>query len=328
MRSIGALGSVQAFFVLSGMYMAAVWHTKYSLMPQGAGYFYYNRALRLWPTYLFLLALTFLVYVALGRPASGDDLLFNLFRGIDQDGITSANAGMLFLSVFLFGQDFVSVNENLHYLLPVRQSWSIASELLFYLSVPLVFRKPSWKLYFAGFAALMVFKYLASTFAGWRYSYFLPIGSFGYFLLGGTLYHLSLHPQIERLKSHIKNWKFFVVLSIFLAMLFLFGESSFERGGIAHHFAFIAIFSVITILLFEKVVNKMDLFLGNISYGIYLNHFLVLVVGMSIGLQGISLVLFTLAFSILLSFLTEKLIQYPIDRQRYRITTLQKSLQN
>ncbi|MBN9114179.1 MAG: acyltransferase, partial [Pandoraea sp.] len=63
--SIGALASVQVFFVLSGVYMAAVWQVKYCHLSSGAWHFYLNRALRLWPTYILLLLLTWLTYAAL-----------------------------------------------------------------------------------------------------------------------------------------------------------------------------------------------------------------------------------------------------------------------
>jgi peptidoglycan/LPS O-acetylase OafA/YrhL len=322
MNTIGSLCSVQAFYVLSGIYMAAVWNTKYSKIQNGTKYFLFNRFLRLWPTYITLLILTFLVYEGFGRPTGNDDYLFTLFREIERVGFTLKNSGMILLSILLLGQDIVSVNEQLHYLLPVRQSWSIASEVLFYLTVPFFISKSLYKFYFIGFVILMTGKYIVLKHFGLRWSYFFPFWNFGYFLLGCGLYYISLLSPVESFILRFKQFRIYVIIAVLL-VLFRFGDSSFERGGIAHHFTFITIFSIAAVFLFDKSVKRIDLFLGNISYGVYLNHFLVIVVATLLGLQGHALLIFTLSTSILLSYLTEKLIQKNIDRRRNEFTQLQ-----
>jgi peptidoglycan/LPS O-acetylase OafA/YrhL len=321
-QTIGGLASVQAFFVLSGIYMAAVYRSKYGAMPNGALTFFYNRALRLWPTYLLLLVLTLVAYIAFGRPQSGDMEIFRLFRSIEQEGITQMNGLMLFLSVVLFGQDVASVVEPMHLMLPVRQSWSIASELLFYLSVPFLARNARWKLLLGSFVLLMALKYALLVGVDWRYSYFLPFGNFGYFALGFGLFHLFLEPGPEAIRSKVARFRPLILGCTVLA-LYLFGEASFERGELVRHFVFIGCFSAAAILLFEKATNRLDILLGNVSYGIYLNHFLVLAVGNLLGLPGIQLLIFTLAGSLALGFMVEKYVQKPIDTYRYRQAVLQ-----
>lgn len=317
-KTIGALASVQAFFVLSGIYMAAVYTTRYGLMPRGAILFYLNRFMRLWPTYLMLLALTALAYVALGQPDDGDDRIFDLFRALRNEGLTTSNATMLALSILFFGQDFVSVSEPHHLMLPVRQSWSIASELLFYLTVPLLFRIRSWQPLLVAFALLMVLK-LTLLSIDWRLSYFLPFGNFGYFALGYGLYLLFNEPQIDEFREELSRYRPLLVAGVLVATIF-FGESSFERGGVVRHLAYILIFSLGAILIFSRSMSLTDTFLGNISYGIYLNHFLILVVVHLLGLTGVPSVLMTLVGSVTLAILMEKVVQKPIDRYRYRLT--------
>lgn len=318
--TIGALASVQVFFVLSGVYMAAVWQTKYNKLDNGMIYFFINRALRLWPTYICLMALTLLAYILLGHPAVGDMQLFTLFREVETRGLDGIRTIMLGLSVLLFGQDFVSFNADLHYLLPVRQSWSIATELLFYLMVPLLCRAPSVRYLLVGFLVLMGVKYLSLIHFGWRYSYFIPFGNFGHFLLGVGLYSILSNRHVEKIRSGIKSLKIPVFVGL-LTIFFTFKKANFE-SGLAHHFAFVFIFSVAVVLLFDSSINRIDIFLGNISYGIYLNHFLMLVVGNLLGFKEVALLLFTLSSSMLLSFFMEKIIQAPIDRQRYKLTKL------
>ena len=202
--SIGALASVEAFFILSGTYMCAVWRTRYAGMPSRI--FFTSRAMRLWPTYLTIFLFTFLCYLIWGAQLN-DNNLFDLFRDIKAHGFTRMNSLMLFISVILFGQDILSLAEPVHFMLPVRQSWSIASELLFYLTVPLIFRGHRFIMLLVGFAALMLCKYLLMTTYGWRYSYFLPVGNLGYFLLGGSLYYVSQLSLVEKLKARLSSWR-------------------------------------------------------------------------------------------------------------------------
>lgn len=277
MESIRALGSVQAFFVLSGVYMAAVWTTKYGVLERGARYFYLNRIMRLWPTYLFLLLLTFAAYKLFGAQLSGDDELFNLFEALDAQGVNGTPGIMLFLSVTLFGQDIASVNESVHYLLTQHD---------------------------------------------WRWSYFLPFGNFGYFLLGCALYFLTSHARIDALKAKLKHPRRYAMI-LMIGILFFWGEASFERANIIHHLGFMALFSLATLLLFERAVKGYDITLGNIAYGIYLNHFVILVVAKGMGLPTAWVALITVAGAVLLSLLTEKFIQKPIDRYRHGLTKLQ-----
>lgn len=327
-QSIGALASVQAFFVLSGVYMAAVYTSKYSLRERGAIYFYYNRALRLWPTYIALLALTILVYWVFGATITNDSKLFNLFEYFKSQTSNNEKALIIYLSLFLIGQDVISVSESFHYLLPVRQSWSIASEMLFYSIVPLIFSRKPFVFYILSFLFFIVIKYLFLTHYGWRYSYFLPLGNFGYFILGCGLYHISSHPLIDQIKNKANSLKIHATY-IILILLFFFGESSFERSNISHHLIFIFVFSICTIALFEKSSSKLDYIFGNISYGVYLNHFLILVLLSNLlettARDGILLLLSVIACSVLLSLLMEKFIQRPIDRHRYRKTMEAKS---
>jgi peptidoglycan/LPS O-acetylase OafA/YrhL len=312
-QSIGARASVQVFFVLSGLYMAAVFTTKYRHADNSARTFYLNRALRLWPTYLFLLALTAVVWLSVGNVIGNDELIFNLFTDIRPE-----TPWMAVLAVVLFGQDIVSVNEPLHYLLPVRQSWSIASELLFYLTVPFILRAPQPVLYFIAFIVLMAIKYVAVRYTGEdRLSYFFPLGNYGYFLLGCSLYFVSTHSRVETLKKRISPFRAAILAALLLVLLFG-NEASFEIGGPRIHMLLIVVFSLAALMLFERSTHPVGTLLGNLSYGIYLNHFLLIGIFKGIGLAGWSLLAATVAASCALSFLTERYVQKPIDRYRYR----------
>lgn len=311
--SIGARASVQVFFVLSGLYMAAVYTTKYSVSEHGVRTFYINRALRLFPTYLFLLILTFVVWYSFGSIIGNEYFIFNIFS----DEISGAY-WVSIPAVFLLGQDVISVNETMHFLLPVRQSWSVSSELLFYATVPLILRNLYAGLYLKGFLVLMVLKYVVVIFTGSdRLSYFFPLGNYGYFLLGCWLYHISLDPRIEKIKLDwpILKW---AVLGALVPFLLSFGGASFEFGVIKH-LMLLALFSAAAIFLFERTVYPINGFFGNLSYGVYLNHFLILCIFRGIGFRGEALLLSTMIASVLLSYATERYLQKNVDRFRYSL---------
>ncbi|MCA6112788.1 acyltransferase family protein [Bradyrhizobium cenepequi] len=319
--SIGALASVEAFFVLSGIYMAAAYHSKYGLMANGTLLFYANRVLRLWPTYLVLLALTASTYLALGRPRGDQLQLFNLFYVLEQQGLTATNSIMLVLSIIPFGQDVASVRKVLHFMLPVPQSRSIAAELLFYLFVPVLYRFRAWQPFLLAFVVLMGVKcWLLGL--SWRLAYFLPFGNFGYFALSYGLYLLFNTGPLDALRQQIWPARHVLTLAI-VVMTFSFCESSFECGGVLHHTVYIVVFSVASIMLFARAVSRFDAFLGNISYGIYLNHLLLVVVMSFMGFKDPPRLVVFLAGSILLAIFMEKVVQNPVDQYRYQQTSLQ-----
>lgn len=319
LSTIGALAAVQAFFVLSGMYMAAVYTSKYSLIPKSVQFFYLNRVFRLYPTYIILTLLTAAYYLATGGWA--DETQNHLFDLFEKAGdVTRSELTIVWSSIILLvGQDFLSVHEPYHFMLPVRQSWSIASELLFYVTVPLLFRHMTLKRCLVGFSVLMGVKFALLRGYDWRASYFSPVGNFGYFLLGYGAYLISVHPAVEAFKTRYGVVMKRGVLLLILMMLTFFGEASFERAGYLHHFIMLGIFTAGCVLMFERAASRFDLLLGNLAYGIYLNHFLLIVVlgqviGTSISKSGFVFCVIVTRF--LMALLMEKSIQGPIDRWR------------
>lgn len=315
MYTIRGLASVEAFFILSGTFMAAVWQTKYCRLGSSRP-FYLNRIMRLWPTYLLLVALTCAAYVLLGRPSSGHRQMFNLFNALERDGLSALNIALVAETVLVFGQDVVSVVEHLHYMLPVRQSWSIASELLFYCLVPFVFGRLKPVALCAAAAVLITAKTALLFWQDWRSAYFIPVGNFGYFLYGGALYVFSQMAAISEIKGRHRGIRGVATLGI-LVVVFGGGEASLERGGILKHALFVVSFSLAIVMLFDRVQTRLDSVLGNLSYGIYLNHFIFVVVATVQGLRGVWLLAFTLCTSVVMALIIEKVVQRPIDQWRH-----------
>ena len=149
----GGHTSVQAFFVLSGFYMALVLTYKYT-GPNQISLFLTNRFLRIYPPYLFILFISalYIYFIRYPLPFSYD-IQPTYFRdcSIGQKLNFESRIILFITNIFIFGQDitlfFGSNNEgaialqngslpSLYgcYLLP--QGWSLGMELIFYLLAP------------------------------------------------------------------------------------------------------------------------------------------------------------------------------------------------
>jgi peptidoglycan/LPS O-acetylase OafA/YrhL len=146
--------AVQAFYVISGFYMALVLDAKY----KGKSYklFISNRLLRIYPIYWIVLSLTFfliMLSVFLGNSSSK----MMVWQEITGHGFQTFYLCLIavFSNVFFIFQDWLiflnydSINEKLQFvsdfhgnrgglygLMLVPQAWTIGVELMFYLLAP------------------------------------------------------------------------------------------------------------------------------------------------------------------------------------------------
>ena len=319
-QNAGPLMAVQLFFVVSGVYMAAVFTTKYGSMEKGVRLFFLNRVLRLWPTYLLLLAFTWLAFVFAGAKIRNDFHVFTLF-------LTPLTAGdLLYLvpaELLLVGQDVISLDDSLQYLMPVRQSWSIGTELLFYALVPMVAGR-RFCLWVAPtlIVACFAFKFAALQTWGWRASYFLPPGNLAYFLLGCCLYHLAHARTMSPWRRRVTPAMQVLGPAAFAGLALASPNCHFESGELLLHFAFLASFSAILVLTFPEKASRFDNYLGNLSYAFYLNHFLVvMLLANFLPWPRSMLAVAVLVVSVACSIATERFLQRPIDRFRRRVTS-------
>ena len=110
--------AVFAFFILSGFYMAMVICQKYSKLPDGTRRFYYNRALRLYPTNWVILAGYILFYVATHTPS------FLTFHGGPRPWLTPI---AFFCNFFFLGTEIIpfGVKSTWYYVVGTGGSLSV-----------------------------------------------------------------------------------------------------------------------------------------------------------------------------------------------------------
>jgi peptidoglycan/LPS O-acetylase OafA/YrhL len=205
---INGIVAVQAFYIVSGFYMALILHEKYPATINGAKLFYSNRFLRIFPLYWIILALTVLVCILnLSYPETFPALPALKEWIANWDALNLPSKMFLSLTnVSVFGMDwayyirvdnglfefvesywpFSPVAHHFHFVVP---AWTLGVELTVYVLAPFLFRRPVWLLIIlaaASFTLRAVGFYSGLQVDPWNYR-FVPF-EIGFFLLGALGY--------------------------------------------------------------------------------------------------------------------------------------------
>lgn len=261
--------AVQAFFIISGFYMAMVYKT----YPTKAA-FWKSRYLRLYPTYI-VCALLALITIK-----SGQHGFFDLpFQA--QAFLAFTNLTMLFqdLTLFLgvndgqiaFTSEFYTSQPPLYQFLLVSPGWSLGLELTFYLIAPFILGKRTGVILMIALASVAVrLVVMKAGFSGDPWSYrFFPT-ELATFLAGSLAYRF--HSQYPIRHNH---WLGIIGLALMVALLgfFSYMPVSHEIKKLLVFFALLATIGPI----FNAFKNsRMDRFVGNLSYPVYCSHLIII----------------------------------------------------
>lgn len=326
--------AVECFFVISGFYMAMTL-PKYLRRPKGGvRTFYLARALRIVPIYLVVLALS-LVLVLVGG---------NIFIATEPQRVgellslpLSTAIPLVVSNITLFTQDwslFFAVGDNgLLYFTPefnqeptpaylfflVPQAWTIALELTFYLIAPFLARRSTRTLMIIGIASValrIAFAVPGYTRDPWSYRFF-PF-ELSLFIAGMLAFRFYTRNRSRAL--YLSNWPLVAIMVVLIVF------------PVAHYIPRVAPFALLLIpFVFAAFVpavfartqySKLDKWIGELSYPVYIVHILVLSALASLGIyaSGPGAVI----VSLLAGYLIVVLLERPIERLRQR--NIQKSL--
>lgn len=317
-----ATAAVNSFFIISGFYMALILDGKY----YSKLVFYVNRALRIFPLYWIALGLTLLFGVVKTQLHIGSEetaithyIHFAQYLSGPSAVIEYINFVLRNLTLIVT-KDYFSIRDNLApgYLI-VNQAWTLQIELLFYLAVPFLIKiKRNFLfyvcMYFLIFYGLVIpFQILPDN------SLIFSFLSYLFYFLLGLCGYIYVHKKIQN-KTQLPFGKFIFVFFVFFIVFYHVVPGRFLDKGFYMGLPFYITLAVSIPYIFRVVKNnRIDRFLGDLSYPVYITHMifvkalLVLHVPRIPYLNSILIAVPTVIFSMLLvSF-----IQNPIDRFRH-----------
>ena len=326
---VGGKIAVEAFYIISGFYMTLILNEKYIGVNNSYKLFITNRFLRLYPIYWVILFLTILESIAISIYSKGDNLgYFSIYY----DNFENMNFGsfifLLFTNLFLFLQDtvlflgldtttghlfftsnFLDTSPLLFQFLFIPQAWTIGVEISFYLIAPFLVKRKLKIIIPLIILSVILRLVLRFHFElkndPWNYRFFPT--ELVFFLLGIISYRIYKNLQTIELKNIFYKliWAGMVGFTLLYNFLPIPGKD----------YLYLIIFFISLPFIFIYTKNwKIDSYIGELSYPIYISHILVSVVISVlkiplIGGKGLTLTLFTIVFSVILNELVAKKIE-------------------
>lgn len=288
------VAALVSFFLLSGFVMTALIRRNYN-SPDRVATFYLDRAMRLFPQFLLYLSLTLLL-VVVAQPTS--PFLTDL-SGVK----VLLNALMLPLNFYMLGLDNA---------LLIPQAWSLGLELTFYLVIPFLLLYRMEMVAFVGSIAVFML------------AYFSVINNdiFGYRLLPGTLFIFLCGSFLYRLQSKQRIAILIATYAVAIALFLLVRTTPSLQVAYNYEVLIGLLIGLPVVALLSRMkFGKFDELLGNISYGVFLNHFLIL---WSLQAAGVdtgktSNVLTLIACSLALAWVSYRIVERPVIQYRRKI---------
>ncbi len=343
----GGKDAVQIFYLISGFYMAHI-AGKYRSTVE----FYLSRFFRIFPPYYVVLIFSVIIIITSG-------LIYGFWGRAGayvldpmQNGFTGIAAAMLsnftlffqdsirFLKhdvggSFSFTSNFLENKMPLKNYLIVPQAWTIGVELVFYVFVPFLNKRKTkvliGVLLASFFARVIAYEFLGLNHDPWTYRFFpFELGIFVFGILSHRFYVYMQEKNVCRYIPEIKNMSQYIILSFFCFIFFCLAASgvgfasmylNYDYGA---HLSYCVWFFVIPVLFHASKMCKLDRYIGNLSYPIYLGHIIVIdyvkeiFSVYEIDLQYCGIV--SVVTTIILSTILYRFVIVPIDNRRYKLS--------
>jgi peptidoglycan/LPS O-acetylase OafA/YrhL len=280
-RAIG-VSAVVSFFLISGYVMTALVDRHYS---RRIGGFYIDRTMRLFPQFIFYVV-AWQAVVWIFHPASPFVADLTIKRAV--------------LNMTMVGLNFPGAS-----IMP--QAWSLGLEWQFYLLLPFMLRARV-----ATFIASLTF-YAIVCATGWADPYI-----WGYIMFPGTAFMFLIGSFLYRGE---KLWLWLVYIALCAGFAIVYATPSLQSGCRFEVLAGLVIGIPILRVLSTVRFGRFDALLGNLSYGVFLNHAVLILLFPAVGLaQSSALYLPTLLItSLALAWLSYEFIEKRVIAVRHRI---------
>lgn len=329
--------AVETFFIISGFYMSFILNEKYTKKNKSYRLFITNRLLRIYPVYwgtlLATIAFCFIVYWV----SNGQDFpIFDYYFSVTPNGYSFPF--LILTNLLVFGQDLVmflgifpetgglffttnfwKTYPPLYRFLFIEQAWSLGLELLFYLLAPFILRsKLAWVILVILLSLILriyLYDFVGLRKDPWTYRFFPT--EIIFFLFGYISYKIYRRIEQQDLPAYIGR----VVLVFCILTTIAYGyvpqvkqwQIPFSWNEILY---FLTITAAIPVLFKCFKNNKTDRQVGDLSYPIYLSHFLIGRVIYMLPIFVLKQSWCILIITILFSYLLHTLIQAPIEKYR------------
>ena len=313
--------AVQAFYVISGFYIAMILNLKY-VGPGQTRTFYVNRILRLWPPYLVVATLAAILMYRTGALSP----MIEQIRSFP----LAAQLLIAFSNLFIIGQDALwflrfdpgsisfapfeasDLTNGYKYVLLVVM-FTVAIEFLFYAVAPLIVRKLRNVFVFAGIglAYHVVLVLIGERHVAYTYQFFPS--AIWFFAIGILAFH-AYRRYRDALTSRALHMAFATVALVILVN-FAGKKLFFPEDRMAYVTLAIACALPVLHALTQRI--WIDRSVGELSYGMYLVHVPVIYAYQDYlsSIQAVPMALLSIAAAALLFVVIER----PIDRLRQHL---------
>ncbi len=324
--------AVELFFIISGFYMALILNEKYNTFDKTV-VFYKNRFLKLFPIYWSILVLTFLLFTVIYLILNKGGILEHIINNLGNLGFFSVY--VLFSNIFLIGEDllmFLGFNGDsivftksfsdtqvpFHKFIIVPQSWTLSLEIMFYLIAPFIARRNIKLLMSLFFISIFIKIGLWNIgFINDPWSYRFILSELSFFFIGMIMYKVYKLGYYTKIIEN-KNLFFLGLISFILSGYFYYDfKTILNFNGIDtfKYMIYLLFVLFLPILFVQTKNNKIDRYIGELSYPVYIVHIFVIMIVSKI-VNDTNLSLLVILGSVLFSMLLNKFIQEKIEKIR------------
>ena len=243
--------AVISFFILSG-YVMTLLIEKHYRQPVAIAAFYADRAARLFPQFWFYMAQVTLLIC---------------FFNINSPFISKLTFAKGLLNLLILPQGYFMFWDNRALAIP--QTWSLGLEMTFYLCYPwlLIYGAKKHLYWLAGLSFLVFLAAYLGKINSDYYGYRLLPGTFFMFLLGWSMYTNDNFAKLFRLGLFLSAGAL-LYATHFNAKLY---QLPFNKEVLTGLLIGVVVIDGIKHLKFSRI----DAFLGNLSYGVFLNNYMI-----------------------------------------------------
>lgn len=321
--------AVKGFYMISGFYMTLVLNEKYIGPNKSYKLFITNRLMRIYPMYWVVISVMVISSLAYGFISNGTNYgILNPY--VDNFDLLQPTTLiiLIFSNIFIFFQDllvFVEIDQITgllkfqphfgkdylkgHHFAIIFPVWTIGLELLYYLVAPFIVRKKN-SIVIACIILSLLIDYLIRYEIGLRYISwnlrFFP-NELCFFLYGTLAYRLYKN------KTYLSwNYLYYISGVLLLIMSLTYPLIDF---GLKYVSYFLVLFIVMPFLFEQTKNNKLDRYIGDLIYPVYICHMFIIITVSSTGLfiynKGITVIITSIITAIGLKyFINDKVENY------------------